>query len=51
MFREIRRAWRLYRTDSRADTVAAVIILGVVAVPVVRAYSTYREVKGKSSRG
>jgi hypothetical protein len=48
MFREIRNAWRLYRSDSRAETVAALALVFVVAAPVIRAYL---EVKSESSRG
>jgi hypothetical protein len=48
MLSELRRAWRLYQTDSGMDTVAAVLIVVVVAIPVVRAWW---EVKQTSSRG
>lgn len=29
------RAYRLYQTDSRADTIAAFVIIAVVAVPAL----------------
>jgi len=48
MIEELRRAWRLFRTNNRADTVAAVAILAVVAAPVVR---SLWEVRKTSSRG
>jgi hypothetical protein len=46
--RELRRAWHLYRSDSRAETVAAAVLLGAVAVPVLRALW---EVKTRRGRG
>ena len=48
MLGELRRAWRLYQTDSRADTYGAVAIVEVVSLPIVR---SLWEVKRKSSRG
>lgn len=36
MISELRRAWRMYRSDSRAETVAALALATVVAAPVVR---------------
>jgi hypothetical protein len=48
MLSDLRRAWRLYQTDSRADTLVAVALIGAVAVPVVR---VYWEVKRTERRG
>lgn len=48
MLGELRQAWRLWRSDSRAETVAAVVLIGVVAAPIVRALW---EVKRESRRG
>jgi hypothetical protein len=48
MLTEVRRAWRLYQTDNRADTYAALAIVAVVSLPVVK---SLWEVKRKSSRG
>jgi hypothetical protein len=48
MLSDLRRAWRLYQTDSRADTLVAVFIIGALAAPAVRAYW---EVKRTERRG
>jgi hypothetical protein len=48
MLHELRRAYGLYKTDNRADTVAALAILAVVAVPAVR---TIWEVRTRQRRG
>ena len=48
MLSELRSAWKLYRSDSRAETVAALALVSVVAVPAVR---SYLEVRRKSSQG
>jgi hypothetical protein len=36
MFSELKQAWRMYRSDSRAETVAALVLAIAVAAPVVR---------------
>lgn len=38
----LRRARDLYQTDSRADTIVAVVLVGAVAYPVVRLWWVMR---------
>lgn len=42
MIQEIRNAWRLYQTDSREDTILAVVLVAVVAYPFVQAWIRMR---------
>lgn len=39
---ELRRAWRLYQTDSRGDTLLAVVLVAVAVYPLARAYWTLK---------
>jgi hypothetical protein len=39
---QTQRAWRLYQTDSRADTVVAVVLVGAVVFPFVKAWRDLR---------
>jgi hypothetical protein len=41
----LRQARRLYQTDRRADTFAALVLIGVVVYPVVQMYRQYRRVR------
>lgn len=43
----LRRAWRLYQTDNRADTIVAVVLVGVVVYPLVQVWWNLRR-GGKS---
>jgi hypothetical protein len=43
---ELRRAWRLYQTDSRGDTLLAVVLVAVVAYPLVRLWWKNRQSDG-----
>jgi len=38
MFQEIRKAWRLYQTDSREDTILAAVLIAVVMYPFAQAW-------------
>lgn len=38
----LRRAWRLYQTDSRADTFVAVVLVGFVVYPLVQMWWNLR---------
>lgn len=40
----LRRAWRLYQTDSRVDTAVAVVLVAAVAYPVVQIWRQMRRV-------
>jgi hypothetical protein len=38
----LQRAWRLYQTDSRVDTIIAVVLIAVVAYPFVQVWVRMR---------
>lgn len=40
----LRRAWRLYQTDNRGDTVLAVVLVAVVLFPFVQ---IWREIRSR----
>jgi hypothetical protein len=44
VFRELRNAWKLYQSDSRAETVAALALAFAVAAPVIRSVWEVKQV-------
>ncbi|WP_158598797.1 hypothetical protein [Haloarcula sp. Atlit-120R] len=47
MIQEIRKAWRLYQTDSREDTILAVVLVAVVAYPFAQAWVRLKRLGGE----